>query len=87
MPKEGTSAAVWTSGDKTLDPKAPWTPDENQKQLTITLARLSEVTAIQLTDGNADVSFQVSYKPEGSDEFVAFRNGNGDPEVRSIYLL
>ena len=87
MLTEGTSPVVRTSGDKTLEPNAPWTPDENQKQLTFKFPRLSEVTGIQLTDENVDVSFYVYYKAEGSGEFVAFNNGNGDPEVRSICFL
>ena len=87
MLTEGTSPVVRTSGDNTLEPNAPWTPDEKQKQLTFTFPRLSEVTAIQLTDENIDNSFYVFYKAEGSDEFVAFNNGKGDREVRLVYLL
>ena len=87
MLTEGTSPVVRTSGDKTLEPNAPWTPDENQKQLTFTFPRLSEVTGIQLTDENVDNSFFVFYKAEGSNEFVPYNNGKGDPEVRPIYVL
>lgn len=87
MVTEGTSPVVRTTGDKTLEPNAPWIPDENQKQLIFTFPRLSEVTGIQLIDENVDNSFYMFYKAEGSNKFVPFNNGKGKPEVRSITFL
>ena len=75
-----TTGIARRTEDGSLDPGAPWTPaaDGNQ-ELTIGFTSPSEITAVQMTDQNDDVNFQVSYKPEGSDDFIFFEKANGEP--------
>ena len=84
MPEEGQGALVKTSDDgTTINPGGDWTPaGKKNSDLTVVFPQAVEITSLVMTDANAPFTFQASYIPASEDEYVPYKDGKLDPEVR-----
>ena len=85
MPEEGQGALVKTSDDGNNN-KSRWRLDTSRKEetvhLTVVFPHAVEITSLVMTDANAPFTFQASYIPAREDEYVPYKDGKLDPEVR-----
>ena len=83
MPEEGEGVLVKTSEDGTIEPGENWTPaGRKNSDLTVVFPQAVEITSLQMTDANAPLKFLASYIPASKDEYVPYKDGKGEPEVR-----